>query len=86
MRDFPEPVQWNGGPDEDTYLDRPTGPRTEPPAVDYYSGTRGSPCYGCGRAVHRVYTLAGVGVFCSPGCRSKAMELPTPTAMDQVRR
>jgi hypothetical protein len=48
-----------------------TGPRREPePASDY----RGMPCHRCGLTMHRVYTLADVGAFCSPGCRQKATE------------
>lgn len=45
-----------------------TGPRDEP-AVE---SERGMPCHTCGRPIHRVYTLADVGAFCSPGCRAKA--------------
>ncbi len=45
-------------------------PREEPAASDY----RGLPCNRCGRPMHRVYTFADVGAFCSPGCRQKATE------------
>lgn len=77
MTDFPEPTSWNGGPDTLSRVNRSTGPRSEPPAVDYDAPRRGSPCHVCGRPVHRIYTLADVGIFCSPGCRSKATDAPS---------
>lgn len=76
MTDFPEPTSFNGGPEHRSTVDRATGPRTEPPGVDYCGGSgRGAPCHHCGKPVHRIYTLADVGVFCSPGCRSKHTEV-----------
>lgn len=61
---------YNGGPD-DGYRSGSTGPRREAPAPE---SPRGGPCHHCQRPIHRVYTLAGVGAFCSPGCRAKGME------------
>ena len=61
---------YNGDPD-DGYRSPSTGQRTEEPAASDY---RGLPCQTCGQPMHRVYTLADVGCFCSPGCRQKAAE------------
>jgi hypothetical protein len=61
---------YNGDPDNHPRLHR-EGPRREQPAASDY---RGLPCHGCGKSMHRVYTLADVGAFCSPGCRSRATE------------
>lgn len=61
---------YNGGPDDHPRFE-PDGPRREPPAASDY---RGMPCHSCGLPMHRIYTLADVGAFCSPGCRSKASE------------
>jgi hypothetical protein len=69
MTDFPEPTSFNGGPDE-TGNFAPTGRREALPVAD----VRGTPCHACDRPIHRVYTLAGVGAFCSPGCRVKATD------------
>jgi hypothetical protein len=46
-----------------------TGPR---PDGDDVPNLRGSACDMCGLTIHRVYTLADVGAFCSPKCRAKA--------------
>lgn len=62
----PEPVSFNGGPDEGQA--RTTGRRRDEPAA---SDPRGMPCHTCGLPIHRVYSLADVGVFCSPKCRAK---------------
>lgn len=56
------------GPD-DGYRSPSTGPRREAPEPP---SPRGAPCHHCHRPIHRIYTLAGVGAFCSPGCRSQA--------------
>lgn len=39
-----------------------------------YGPQRGMPCARCGKPMHRIYTLADVGAFCSPGCRQQATE------------
>lgn len=75
--DFPEPLQWNGDEDDRAggYVNRRTGPpRDEPEGVN----PRGLPCHTCGRPIHRVYTLADVGAFCSPGCRDEATKPKDP--------
>ncbi len=59
---------FNGGPDDREPL-RGEGVRREPEAEAYPVG---QPCGLCGRSMHSVYTLAGVGAFCSPKCRAKA--------------
>jgi len=57
VTDFPEPIQWNGSPeDDDGYIRRSTGPRAEPPAL----------CYGCGEEMAGTF-----GPFCSALCRAK---------------
>ena len=63
-----EPKTFNGGPDE-TGRFASDGPRREAPAASDY---RGFPCHHCGQPMHRIYTLADVGAFCSPGCRQRA--------------
>lgn len=43
-----------------------TGPKREPG----YPVSRGShACATCGAMVQTVFSLAGVGIFCSPACR-----------------
>lgn len=61
---FPEPKSFTGAPDE-TGVDRRTGPREEPDAPQLSVLT----CHACGKPVVDVYSLAGVGVFCSAQCR-----------------
>ena len=59
---------YNGDPDNHPRLHR-DGRRGEAPAASDY---RGFPCHHCGQPMHRIYTLADVGAFCSPGCRQRA--------------
>ena len=63
---IPEPKSFNGDPGE-TGRFAPSGSRREPgdDGRDYY----GRPCGTCGRPCHRIYTLADVGIACSPKCR-----------------
>jgi hypothetical protein len=61
---------YNGDLDNQPRLRSEPRQREEPAASDYY----GRPCGSCGRTCHRIYTLADVGIFCSPGCRQKATE------------
>lgn len=68
MTDFPEP---NNG----RATMRSTGPRRE--EYDEPASPRGLPCHHCGLTIHRVYTLADVGAFCSPRCRSQHTDAPT---------
>lgn len=58
---------YNGGPDEREPL-RGEGSRREERPEAYPVG---QPCAACERPIHRVYTLAGVGAFCSPKCRER---------------
>jgi hypothetical protein len=70
---IPEPLSFNGGPDDTgREIKQPTGPRRD---GDDVPNLRGSACHTCGYTIHRVYTLADVGAFCSPGCRNKATRL-----------
>lgn len=80
---------YNGGPDDHTRLES-YGTRRE--LDDPHAGVTFI-CQRCGGSVQYVYSLAGVGVFCSERCKT-AVEMAASdrspreyaTAMDEARR
>jgi hypothetical protein len=63
MASFPEPIQFNGGPDEDSIR----GERFEPEAAPEFVG-----CDACGASLAHKSINYGFGVFCSEACAAPA--------------